>query len=81
MVRALFLILSFFLLISLILASLAMYQRARKLEDVITDATSFVSLAESQLEALSVATNALSLVNEQSAWIVMPVIPDAVSKP
>lgn len=65
----------------LILASLTMYQRARKLEDVITDATSFVSLAESQLEALSVATNALSLVDEKSTWIVMPVMPDAVSKP
>jgi hypothetical protein len=62
-------------------ASLTMYQRARKLEDVITDATSFVSLAESQLEALSVATNALSLVDEKSSWIVMPVMPDAVSKP
>jgi nuclear pore complex protein Nup160 len=65
----------------LILASLTMYQRARKLEDVITDASSFVSLAESQLEALSVATNALSLVDEKSTWIVMPVMPDAVSKP
>ena len=62
-------------------ASLTMYQRARKLEDVITDATSFVSLAESQLEALSVATNALSLVDVKSAWVVMPVMPDAVSKP
>ena len=58
-----------------------MYQWARKLEDVITDAPSFVSLAESQLEALSVATNALSLVDEKSAWIVMPVVSDAVSKP
>ena len=58
-----------------------MYQRARKLEDVISDATSFLAFAESRLEALSVATNALSLVDEKSAWIVMPVIPDAVSKP
>ena len=57
-----------------------MYQRARKLEDVITDATSFVSLAETQLEALSVATNALSLVDEKLTWFVMPVMPDAVSK-
>ncbi len=57
-----------------------MYQWARKLEDVIADATSFVSLAESQLEALSIATNALSLVDEKFAWIVMPVIPDAVGK-
>lgn len=60
---------------------MTMYQRARKLEDVITDSASFVSLAESQLEALSVATNALSLVDEKSAWIVMPVMPDAVSEP
>ena len=80
MVRMLPLLLYFILLI-LLPASLTMYQRARKLEDVITDATSFVSLAETQLEALSVATNALSLVDEKSAWIVMPVMPDAVSDP
>ena len=79
MVRTLPLIL-YILLLILLLASLTMYQRARKLEDVITDATSFVTLAESQLEALSVATNALSLVDEKSTWVVMPVMPDAVSK-
>jgi hypothetical protein len=55
-----------------------MYQRARKLHDVITDSTSFVSLAEDQLEALSVAINALHLVDEKNAWILMPVVPDPV---
>lgn len=55
-----------------------MYQRARKLRDVITDSTSFVSLAEDQLEALSVAINALHLVDEKNAWILMPVVPDSV---
>ena len=55
-----------------------MYQRAIKLRDTIVDAKSFVSLAEDQLEALSVAINALYLVDEKSAWIFVPVVPDAV---
>ena len=55
-----------------------MYQRARKLQDIVTNAASFVSLAEDQLEALSVAINALYLVDEKAAWILMPVVPDPV---
>lgn len=55
-----------------------MYQRAIKLRDAIVDAKSFVSLAESQLEALSVAINALYLVDEKVAWIFVPVVPDVV---
>jgi Na+-translocating ferredoxin:NAD+ oxidoreductase RnfA subunit len=55
-----------------------MYQRARKLQDIVTDAASFVSLAEDQLEALSIAINALYLVDEKAAWILMPLIPDPV---
>ncbi|KAF8914143.1 nucleoporin Nup120/160-domain-containing protein [Gymnopilus junonius] len=57
-------------------ASLAMYQRARKLRDLITDSRSFIALAEDQLESLSVAINALYLVDDKSAWVLMPVIPD-----
>ena len=56
-----------------------MYQRARKVQDVITDVASFISLAEDQLEGLSVAVNALSLVDEKTAWVLMPVVSDPVS--
>lgn len=62
----------------LLIASLTMYQRARKLRDITVDAASFVSLAEDQLEALSVAINALCLVDEKSAWILVPVSLDSV---
>ncbi|KAF9569446.1 hypothetical protein CPC08DRAFT_678255 [Agrocybe pediades] len=57
-------------------ASLTMYQRARKLQDIITDSQAFIALAEDQLESLSVAINALYLVDEKFAWVVMPVVPD-----
>lgn len=63
----------------MVIASLTMYQRARKLQDVITDVTSFIALAEDQLEALSVAVNALNLVDEKNAWVLMPIVSDAVS--
>lgn len=56
-----------------------MYQRARKVQDVITDVASFISLAEDQLEGLSVAVNALSLVDEKTAWVLMPVVSDPVN--
>ncbi|KAF8204833.1 nucleoporin Nup120/160-domain-containing protein [Pholiota molesta] len=61
-------------------ASLTMYQRARKLQDVITDVTSFIALAEDQLEALSVAVNALNLVDEKNAWVLMPIVSDTSRK-
>ncbi|KAF9535022.1 nucleoporin Nup120/160-domain-containing protein [Crepidotus variabilis] len=61
-------------------ASLTMYQRARRLYDVIVDPTSFVSLAEDQLEALSVAINSLYLVEEKAQWILVPVVPDPARK-
>src|SRR5258705_13422982 len=35
--------------LTVLLAALTMYQRSRKLRDVIVDATSFISLAEDQL--------------------------------
>ena len=55
-----------------------MYQKARKLRDVIVDPTSFVTLAEDQLEALSLAVNALYLVEEKSNWVLAPIVPDPV---
>ncbi|PPR02464.1 hypothetical protein CVT24_002013 [Panaeolus cyanescens] len=61
-------------------ASSTMYQRARKLGDTITDAASFIALAEDQLEALSVALNALSLVDNKNSWILIPVVTDVTQK-
>ncbi|KAF8227965.1 hypothetical protein L208DRAFT_1490549 [Tricholoma matsutake] len=49
-------------------AALAMYQRARKLQDLIGDAASFASLAEEQLEGYNIAINSLSLVDQKNAW-------------
>ena len=60
------------------IAALVMYQRARKLQHLINDPTSFSSLAEAQLEAYTVAINALSLVDEKNAWLVLPVPPEHV---
>ncbi|KAF9008833.1 nucleoporin Nup120/160-domain-containing protein [Cyathus striatus] len=57
-------------------ASLTMYQRARKLQGVVTDGASFVELVYQQLDSLSIAINALALVDEKTAWILMPVSPD-----
>jgi len=50
-----------------------MYQRAQKLKDPIGDPSLIVSLGEEQLEAYLVAMNALSLLDQKNAWIVMPV--------
>ena len=58
------------------LAALTMYQRARKLQGLITDAVSFASLAEDQLEAYSVAINSLSLVDQKNSWVLLPISPD-----
>jgi hypothetical protein len=49
-----------------------MYQRARKLHDLINDPSTLVTLAEEQLEAYLVAMNALSLLDRKSAWVSMP---------
>ena len=57
-------------------AALVMYQRARKLQNRINDPTSFSSLAEAQLEAYTVAINALSLVDEKNAWVMLPIPPE-----
>jgi nuclear pore complex protein Nup160 len=54
-------------------AALTMYQRARKLHDLIDDPAQVVALAEEQLEAYMVAMNSLALLDRPNAWIVMPV--------
>lgn len=56
-----------------LLAALTMYQRARKLANVIgSNPDQFISLAEQQLEAFVVSINALSLIDPKSAWFVLP---------
>ncbi|KAF9468851.1 nucleoporin Nup120/160-domain-containing protein [Collybia nuda] len=62
-------------------AALAMYQRARKVQDLIYDPSTFDSLAEEQLDAYSIAINALSLVDPKNAWIVLPVTPESTHEP
>ncbi|KAF5387735.1 hypothetical protein D9615_000062 [Tricholomella constricta] len=62
-------------------AALAMYQRARKLKDLISDPTSFASLAEEQLEAYNVAINALFLVDQKNAWVLLPLPADQAHEP
>ena len=54
-------------------AALTMYQRARKLHDLIGDPSQLLALAEEQLEAYIVAMNSLALLDRPNAWIVMPV--------
>lgn len=56
------------------LAALTMYQRARKLGNVISNnPDQFLTLAELQLEAYLVCINALSLIDPKSAWFVLPI--------
>lgn len=54
-------------------AALTMYQRARKLRDLVdSSSSSAVSLTEEVLESYTIAMNSLSLVDPKSAWIVIP---------
>ncbi len=55
------------------IAALTIYQRARKLEAAMGDATAFAELAELQLEAYVVAMNSLALVDPKSQWITLPI--------
>lgn len=51
-----------------------MYQRARKLAQAAeARPDQFMKLAEQQLEAYVVSINALSLIDQKSAWIVLPI--------
>jgi len=56
---------------------MTMYQRAQKLQDLITDQSLMEPLGEEQLEAYLVAMNSLSLLDEKNAWIVMPMSSDS----
>jgi nuclear pore complex protein Nup160 len=56
-----------------LLAALTMYQRARKLHDLIGDPAHLLALAEEQLEAYAVAINSLALLDRPNAWIIMPI--------
>jgi len=55
-----------------------MYQRARKLAALNTtnEQTQYFALAEQQLEALVISSNALSLLDQKDPWIILPVGPE-----
>ncbi|KAJ7873395.1 nucleoporin Nup120/160-domain-containing protein [Mycena olivaceomarginata] len=56
-------------------AALVMYQRARKLQDLIaSDLSLSATLAGQQKEAYMVAINSLSLVDQRNAWFLLPVV-------
>ena len=51
-----------------------MYQRARKFAVLSQGKTEdYIGFAQQQLEAYAVSINALSLVDQNSAWFVLPV--------
>lgn len=55
-------------------AASTMYQRARKLAQQVDDSPDqFIRLGEQQLEAYIVSINALSLLDQKSAWMVLPI--------
>lgn len=58
------------------IAALTMYQRARKIHDLIGEPAHLLTLAEEQLEAYMVAMNSLALLDRPNAWVVMPVAAD-----
>lgn len=60
-------------------AALAMYQRARKLAALSSaiDSAQYFTLAEQQLEALVISSNALALLDQKDAWILLPLMPEA----
>jgi nuclear pore complex protein Nup160 len=57
-----------------------MYQRARKLAVLsnTNDLAQYLALAEQQLEALIVSSNALALLDQKDAWIVLPIAPEGL---
>ncbi|KAJ7087255.1 nucleoporin Nup120/160-domain-containing protein [Mycena belliarum] len=56
-------------------AALVMYQRARRLQDLIaSDISLSAALAGQQQEAYMIAINSLSLVDRNNAWILLPVL-------
>lgn len=61
-------------------AALVMYQRAIKLQEIITNVQLFLSFGEEQLDSYSIAINALILVDEHSQWVILPVVGESVSE-
>ena len=57
-----------------------MYQRAIKLQEIITNVQLFLSFGEEQLDSYSIAINALLLVDEHSQWVILPVVGETVSE-
>ncbi|KAL0949809.1 hypothetical protein HGRIS_009844 [Hohenbuehelia grisea] len=57
-------------------AALAMYQLARKLQDLMAEPELLPAVVEEQLEAYGAAMNALSLLDQKDAWVVLPIISD-----
>jgi nuclear pore complex protein Nup160 len=57
-----------------------MYQRARKLAALndFNDSAQYFSLAEQQLEALVISSNALALLDQKDPWIILPVAPEGL---
>jgi nuclear pore complex protein Nup160 len=57
-----------------------MYQRARKLAVLsnTNEPAQYFSLAEQQLEALAVSSNALSLLDQKDAWIILSIAPEGL---
>ncbi len=57
-----------------------MYQRARKLAVLsnTNEPAQYFSLAEQQLEALVVSSNALALLDQKDAWIILPFVPEGL---
>nr|GAT46227.1 predicted protein [Mycena chlorophos] len=56
-------------------AALVMYQRARKLQDIVaSDPSSASTLVSQQLNSLTIAINSLSLVDQKNAWFLLPVL-------
>lgn len=45
-----------------------------------TNVQLFLSFGEEQLDSYSIAINALALVDENSQWIILPLIADSVCK-
>jgi len=61
-------------------AAFAMYQRARKFAVLsnTNELAQYFSLAEQQLEALIVSSNALALLDQKDTWIVLPIAPEGL---
>ncbi|KAF7980886.1 hypothetical protein HWV62_36059 [Athelia sp. TMB] len=58
-------------------SALTMYQRGRKLHNLMPGSTDVVTLAEEELEAYMVALNSLALIDRSSAWFSMPLVAES----